>query len=84
MGRRKILKTIYQRISCLHDNSEATGWRVFASVKEPTNEKDKNAVVLVGIILTVKMRWLAMCNRNLHDDIHVSIPAPLRLGHLYN
>ena len=28
------------------------------------------------IILTVKNRWLAVCNRNLHDSIHASIPAP--------
>ena len=34
------------------------------------------------LILTIKKRWLAMCNRNLHDCIHVSIPHSLRFGHL--
>ena len=36
------------------------------------------------LTLTVKERWLDMCNRNLHDCIRVSIPALLRFGHLCN
>ena len=36
------------------------------------------------LILTVKKRWLVMCNRNLHDCIHVFILAPLHFGHLSN
>ena len=36
------------------------------------------------LILTVKKRWLALCNRNLHDCIYVSIPAPLRFGRIFN
>ena len=53
-------------------------------VKEPTNEVVKNAVAVLWcvLILNVNMRWLAMCNRNLHDCINVSIPVPLRFGHL--
>ena len=30
------------------------------------------------LILNVKKIWLTLCNRNLHDFIYVSIPAPLR------
>ena len=33
VGRRKSLKTIYNRI-CFYDNLEITGWRVFASRKK--------------------------------------------------
>ena len=36
------------------------------------------------LILAVKEKWLSMCNRNLHDCIHISIPVPLRLGHICN
>ena len=32
------------------------------------------------LILTVKKRWFVMCNRNLHDCIHVSIPAPFHFN----
>ena len=46
VGRRKSLKTMYWRISCLHDNLKATGWRVFLT-RERVNEMDKNAVSLV-------------------------------------
>ena len=42
----------------------------FQCMKEPTNKVDR--------ILTVKKMWLVMCNKNLHDGIHVFIPAPLR------
>ena len=34
------------------------------------------------LILTVEDKWLSMCNRNLHDCIDISIPVPLRFGHL--
>ena len=34
------------------------------------------------LILTVQEKWLSMCNRNLHDCIDISIPVPLRFGHL--
>ena len=36
------------------------------------------------LILTVKERWFATCNRNLHDCVHVSIPAPLCFRHPCN
>ena len=36
------------------------------------------------LILSVKKRWLAMCNRVFYDCIDVSIPAPLCFGHLCN
>ena len=36
------------------------------------------------LILSVKKRWLAMCNRILYDCIDVSIPAPSCFGHLCN
>ena len=41
---KKELKTVYQRISCLYDHLEATGRRVFAYRKEPTNEMDRITV----------------------------------------
>ena len=31
------------------------------------------------LFLTVKKKWSTMWNKNLHDYIHASIPAPLRL-----
>ena len=34
------------------------------------------------LILSVEEKWLSMCNRNLHDCIHISIPVPFRFGHL--
>ena len=36
--------------------------------------------MLFILILTVEKKWLSMCNRNLHDCIHVSIPVPLRFA----
>ena len=36
------------------------------------------------LILTVEEKWLSMSNKNLHDCIHISIPEPLRFGHLCN
>ena len=40
----------------------------FQCVKEPVKEVGKNAVA------RAKNRWLAMCNRNLYDCIHVCLP----------
>ena len=31
-------------------------------------------------ILTIGEKWLFMCNKNLHDCIHISVPVPLRFG----
>ena len=42
--RRKSLKTIYWRISCLYKNLESLDWQY---VKEPSNKVDKNAVVVL-------------------------------------
>ena len=36
------------------------------------------------LFLTVKKRWLAMCNKNLHECGHISIPVPLHFEHLFN
>ena len=36
------------------------------------------------LTLTVKKRWLSMCNWNFHDCVHVSMPAPLCFGYLCN
>ena len=39
VGRRKrSLKTMYSTISCLHDNLEATGWRLFA-MRDRANQR---------------------------------------------
>ena len=53
-------------------------------VKEPTNRVDKDAVAVLILIATAKKRWLAMCNRNLHDCTHVSFTTPLRSEYLWN
>ena len=39
VARRESLKTIYQRISYLYDNLEATGWLVYA-MRERTNQRN--------------------------------------------
>ena len=41
-------------------------------------------LLLFALDLTAKKRWLVLCNRNLHDCIYVSIPAPLRFGRICN
>ena len=56
----------------MFDNLEANGWQVFAMHKR-VNER-----------ITLKGSWLTICNRNLNDCIHVSIPISLRVGHLCN
>ena len=54
-------------------------------MKESTNEVDKNtAVSVIRTIPTVKKRWLAMKDKNLHDCIHVSLLAVLRFRDLCN
>ena len=55
----KKLKAIYQRISCLYDNLEATDWRVLAIHEESTNELNKGAVV--------EVRTNSHCNEELVD-----------------
>ena len=82
VGRRK-LKT-YQRISCLYDNLEATGWRVFVMRERANQRSGQECCSWFVLILTVKEKWLSMYNRNLQDYIHISIPAPLPFGHLCN
>ena len=52
-------------------------------VKEPTNEVDKNVVAVLRTNFHCKEE-VVICNRNLHDCIHVSIPAPMRFGDLCN
>ena len=57
-------------------------------MKEPANKVEKNAVAVVRSNpekdIIVKKIWLALCNRNLHDCINVSVPAPLRFGRIFN
>ena len=74
-------------MSCLFDNLEGIGWKVFA-MRERANqqsgeeccccERMLNAVFI--LILTLKERWLTtMWNRNLNDCIYVSISAPITI-----
>ena len=44
----------------------------------------KMLLLWLVLIFTVNKSWLAMWSRNLHDCIHVCIPAPLRFEHLCN
>ena len=84
VGRRKSLKTIYNRI-CFYDNLEITGWRVFASRKKSQSTQWTRMLFLWFIlILTVKKKRLSMFNRNFHYCIHISILVPLCFGHLCN
>ena len=53
-------------------------------VKGRNNEVDKNTVAVVRTNSYCKEEWLAMCNKNLPDSVHVSISASLRLGHFCN
>ena len=53
-------------------------------VREPTNKVVKNAVAIFLTNSNYAEEWLVMCDRNLHDCIHVSISAPLRFGYLCN
>ena len=51
------------------------------------NQSRKLTIMLLlwfVLILSVKKRWLAMCNRVFYDCIDVSIPALLCFGHLCN
>ena len=59
--RRKNLKTMYLMISCLYDNLEATDWPVFA-MREKANQGSGMLLLRFILILTVRKRWLAMCN----------------------
>ena len=74
-------------MSCLFDNLEGIGWKVFA-MRERANqqsgeeycycERMVNGVVV--LILTVKKKWLTIkWNGNLRDCIDVSISAPIAL-----
>ena len=47
VGRRKSLKTIYYRISCLYDNLEGTGWWVFVTPERANPRSGRDAVSLV-------------------------------------
>ena len=47
IGRKKSLKAVYQRISCLCVNLEATGWRVFA-MRERANQRNRKECCCCG------------------------------------
>ena len=55
------------------------------SVCERANQRNWQECCCCGwYYFTINKSWLAMWSRNLHDYIHVSIPAPLRFEHLCN
>ena len=59
--RRKTLKTVYYRLSCLHDNLEATGLRVFAKSERANQGRGQGTRMLLlcfVLILTVKKQWM--------------------------
>ena len=48
VGRRKSLKIMYWRISSLHDNLKATGWRVFLT-RERVNQRNGQECCFFGL-----------------------------------
>ena len=60
-----------------------TIWEPLASVfnawKSQPRKLTRMLLLWFVLFLTVKKKWSTMWNKNLHDYIHASIPAPLRL-----
>ena len=82
--RKKSLKSINWWISCLYDNLKASRWWVFVTHERANQQSGQECCFFGSYKFSLKRRsgWPFTTDIHIHICIHISIPVPLRFGHL--